>query len=768
MAPRWTRHVPGWKSGVGRSGDGTARGRARVRRTLSARAGVLVLALTAATVVTAVSQAPRASAAISCSDMLWIQGSAPQLGTVSSGGAWTPTFATDNPSTSLAVDLDGEIAYYTDNSTSTLHRIDLGTGTSTVLNTTPAAALMTNRLAYGPDGVLYSMPSGPETGHVWAIEVSDTEIVSMTDLGEVQFPSGAPVPNGSGDITFDGLGTLYLLDGAGNFYSLPADEQAPGLMNATYIGDISGTAMSGIAFGADGMLYATPGGQASTDLIRIDPATGSSVTLSSNGPSQVTDLASCAMPVPAVSATKSVSSAGPVHPGAQLTYTIDVANAGTLFASGATLSDAIPTGTTYVAGSTTLNGESVPDAAGTMPFASGSAVSSPGALTGVIEPGESATVTFAVTVDQPAAPGLVQVSNQAVVDHAGAPTGGIASDDPSTATPGDPTITSVVVPVSSLALTKTVSGVHDTNGNDWVDAGDRISYSFSVKNTGTVALAGLAVSDPRLQAAGLAVTCPTASLAPGATAVCTAPPYVITQADVDQGSVKNTATASATACTGTCGPVVSAPSSTSTRTKQVPSIEVVKKIASIRDVNSNGRVDHRDRVRFSFTATNTGSVTLTKVGIDDPMLASAGIEIVCARTTLAPGESTACRTRGTYGITRSDADQKVLRNLAAAYGSTPFGFGHVVYSNPGLAELKVRGGALVVGGGIASGTDSGVDTGLITSTGSGSTSTGSSTSGSGAGLPNAGADRELAGLLTLSWVLMAIGALLAVRRRGAI
>ena len=65
-----------------------------------------------------------------------------------------------------------------------------------------------------------------------------------------------------------------------------------------------------------------------------------------------------------------------------------------------------------------------------------------------------------------------------------------------------------------------------------------ISYSYEVTNTGNVTLAGpVTVTDDKAT-----VTCPSGDLAPGASVTCTAS-YTITQADLDTGSVTNTATA---------------------------------------------------------------------------------------------------------------------------------------------------------------------------------------------------------------------------------
>jgi uncharacterized repeat protein (TIGR01451 family) len=89
-------------------------------------------------------------------------------------------------------------------------------------------------------------------------------------------------------------------------------------------------------------------------------------------------------------------------PGAVVEYTITVQNNG-LATSGASLLEAIPANTTYVAGSTTLNGAPVSDVGGVMPYVSGAPINSPAAAAGVINPGstaaEIAVVTFRVTIN---------------------------------------------------------------------------------------------------------------------------------------------------------------------------------------------------------------------------------------------------------------------------------------------------------------------------------------------------------------------------------
>ena len=97
--------------------------------------------------------------------------------------------------------------------------------------------------------------------------------------------------------------------------------------------------------------------------------------------------------------TKSATPPGKALPGDQVTYTITIPNTGTADTSGATLADPIPAGTTYVANSTTLNGSAVSDAGGAMPFAVARLVNSPGGSSGQIKVGETATITFRVTIN---------------------------------------------------------------------------------------------------------------------------------------------------------------------------------------------------------------------------------------------------------------------------------------------------------------------------------------------------------------------------------
>ena len=111
----------------------------------------------------------------------------------------------------------------------------------------------------------------------------------------------------------------------------------------------------------------------------------------------------------------------------------------------------------------------------------------------------------------------------------------------------------------------------------------------------------------------------------------------MSQADVDAGTVRNSATASGTPPTGP--PVVTPPSTTTTPTPTpAPGLTLVKTAVITDDANSDDKAGVGDEITFTFTMENTGNVTLSDVDVDDQLVAPAGPEVavICPSTTLAP------------------------------------------------------------------------------------------------------------------------------------
>jgi hypothetical protein len=99
--------------------------------------------------------------------------------------------------------------------------------------------------------------------------------------------------------------------------------------------------------------------------------------------------------------------------------------------------------------------------------------------------------------------------------------------------------------------------------------------------------------------------------------------------------------------------------------------------------------------------TNTGTVTVEGIRIDDAMLEKAGIGITCPETVLAPGQSVTCT--AAYTVQAADvASGNPIRNVASAKGSGPDG---AVFSPEDDTETKAavkdEGTPLAVTGGVS-------------------------------------------------------------------
>ncbi len=374
------------------------------------------------------------------------------------------------------------------------------------------------------------------------------------------------------------------------------------------------------------------------------------------GPSTTPFSAPIEVLAPGLAITKANDDAdGIVEGGQTLTYTLTVTNSGTIAQTGLTVDDVLPPGVTYARESTVVTqgtttrdnapGGANPDLVGGDPV-TGTLVGPTDPFT--IPPGQTMTVRYQVTVDAPAPATVDSYTNTASVSSAQEPT---------------PIETSNTVEgLSALQLDKQAGTPVDVNGNGSVDAGDTIAYTFTVTNTGNVAVNDLTVSDPKVGA----VTCDVTSLAPTEVATCTAAPYEITQAETDAGEVANTATASGVDPGG--DPVPSNESSTTTPTDQTTELTFDKTAGTPVDTNGDGLVDAGDTIAYTFTVTNTGTVTVADVAVDDPKLGT----VTCDVTTLAPAAVATC-TAAPYTITAADQDAGSVDNTASASGTDPAG-----------------------------------------------------------------------------------------------
>ncbi|WP_321371819.1 hypothetical protein [uncultured Desulfuromusa sp.] len=184
-----------------------------------------------------------------------------------------------------------------------------------------------------------------------------------------------------------------------------------------------------------------------------------------------------------------------------LRYSITVKNTGTENAVSVELRDSIPANTRYIAGSTTLNGESLVDPApSTSPLEAGILINaSEDPTAGVMradteESAENfATITFDVQVDETVPSGTF-ISNQGFLNGSGVGSGPFSeqpTDDPNTVDVNDPT----QVVVSSLDFRKSVFNQTTSTDGSIATPGDILRYRLEIINTSSIPLNDLAVVD---------------------------------------------------------------------------------------------------------------------------------------------------------------------------------------------------------------------------------------------------------------------------------
>ncbi len=252
------------------------------------------------------------------------------------------------------------------------------------------------------------------------------------------------------------------------------------------------------------------------------------------------------------------------------------------------------------------------------------------------------------------------------------------------------TVYLLVTPAPAITITK-----------DSSLSGNVITYTYTVTNTGNIALTGVNVLETAVNFSGTGtlpnpvyvssmpqVGSSATSLAVGAVSTYTAT-YTLTQADIDAGQVNNLASACGTAsgitvCDNStdptpcvapdCTPVPTCLDCTLTGIPQTPSINVTKE-GVWNDANGNGYPDVNETITYTFDVENTGNVTLTGVTVTDTMIAIVPTNPVVTPNTLLPGQHGTAT--ATYTLTQADINAEIVYNLAMASGTPP-----VTPSNP--------------------------------------------------------------------------------------
>uniref|UniRef100_UPI0026231923 DUF7507 domain-containing protein n=1 Tax=uncultured Aquimarina sp. TaxID=575652 RepID=UPI0026231923 len=237
----------------------------------------------------------------------------------------------------------------------------------------------------------------------------------------------------------------------------------------------------------------------------------------------------------------------------------------------------------------------------------------------------------------------------------------------------DPTVTILDInPELTLVKTSLASGSN---------VGDVITYTFTVTNTGDVTIDNIFIDDILTGSINLSVN--PSILAPGEEGIATAE-YVITQTDINNGEVINSATVMGEDPNGDGVMDVSdngdetvddngdndpTNDETITPIEQLPNLALTKTGIYV-DVNGDDLPNVGDEIQYTFTVANTGNVDIVNIVLTDPL---TGIVLTGGPIDLLVGETDTTTFTATYVLTAEDVLLGEVLNQATVTGQDPNG-----------------------------------------------------------------------------------------------
>ena len=275
-----------------------------------------------------------------------------------------------------------------------------------------------------------------------------------------------------------------------------------------------------------------------------------------------------------------------------------------------------------------------------------------------------------------------------------------ADDDPT----NDPTIVSTSY-VSSMEVTKTP--VILDNGNGKTGAGDQVTFTITVENTGNTTLTGLTFVDTFTDGDNNALTFNdgTTDLQYSSTDINGSTPgvldvgetetylaiYTITVSDEESGKITNSVTATATSPTAesiTDVSVIGIPTDGNDEDDPTvilfaPNPELQVEKTDTVTIDSDGQTGNGDTVSYDITITNTGNVTLTNINPIDVLtdgdgnefsltltyVENTGVSNLSSQGTLISGESATYT--ATFEITQAVEETGFISNVVTVTASSP-------------------------------------------------------------------------------------------------
>lgn len=270
-----------------------------------------------------------------------------------------------------------------------------------------------NRMGKGSDGYFYALTSNAK--NLVRFSVSPGNNFTIDSLGPLinAATNGTRdiFKEGGGDLFADGTGKLYLIANSNNMYKINPNTRACHFMGTVANGPNASASTpeysQSLAIDANGVVWINGNFR---DIYKVDLQTMNATKFNSGSNNIWTsgDYTACGFPVLASNiiadkSYKNINGSTTVNGGDTVVYTITVENIGNINAAGVYMYDYIPPSTVYIPGTTKMNGTSIPDAGGVMPFAvsGGRLVRTQGEDDGIVKPGPTnkAVVTFNVITE---------------------------------------------------------------------------------------------------------------------------------------------------------------------------------------------------------------------------------------------------------------------------------------------------------------------------------------------------------------------------------
>lgn len=216
----------------------------------------------------------------------------------------------------------------------------------------------------------------------------------------------------------------------------------------------------------------------------------------------------------------------------------------------------------------------------------------------------------------------------------------------------------------SYIFTKSHYFVDDSGSDGRAALGDKIVYTFKVANKGTVPLTIVRITDRKLDAAGVAVSCDTKTVPVGGSTTCKSQPYTVRTADLSLPQLVNLAEVLVADPQGDL-PVKDDMDVINTgRGENLAGLSITPTAEIVSDKGKAGVAETGDKISYTFVVKNLGRTSLSEITVADTVLAAADIDISCPATTLSAGDSMTCKGGETYTVRSADAESNELANRA--------------------------------------------------------------------------------------------------------